>query len=287
MKLGVFSVSMPEYEPMAAMEKLAKLGYDGIEWRVIDDRGDRTKPSFWSGNRTSLSARQIPDEGDAIVAKARALGLEMPSLGAYIDSTDLDDVELHFRAAVKLGAKSVRVSPGAYDRKGPRYRDQMRTARERYARVAEIAKQHDVRALIETHMGLLTPTVVAARAVLEGLDPAAVGIMWDPANQVTEGLETYEMALDCAGEYLAEVHIKNQRHVVVGREDGRALWKVEFCPLEEGFVDWPAVIAELRRIGYEGWLMFEDFSTAVPIDARLEQNLAFIRAILERSAPGA
>jgi sugar phosphate isomerase/epimerase len=174
-----------------------------------------------------------------------------------------------------------------YDQKGPRHSEQVRGARERYARVSELAKRHAVRALIETHMGLLTPTVVSARSILEGLDPAAVGIMWDPANQVTEGLETYRMALDCAGEYLGEVHVKNQRHVMLGREDGRAVWKVENCPLQDGFVDWPVVIGELRNIGYDGWLICEDFSTAVPIDARLSGNLAFIRGILARAAPGA
>ena len=34
MKLGVFSVSMPEYDLQETVDILKKIGYDGVEWRV-------------------------------------------------------------------------------------------------------------------------------------------------------------------------------------------------------------------------------------------------------------
>lgn len=33
MKYGVFSVSMPEYDPEETLKVLKELGYDGVEWR--------------------------------------------------------------------------------------------------------------------------------------------------------------------------------------------------------------------------------------------------------------
>ena len=59
MKFGIFTVSIPEYDPEKALEVAAEIGYDGLEWRVIKDDGDRSKPSFWSGNRTSMTAEEL------------------------------------------------------------------------------------------------------------------------------------------------------------------------------------------------------------------------------------
>ena len=59
MKLGVFTVSMPDYDILETFDKLAGLGYDGAELRVCEDKGDRAKPSFWSGNRTTLTATEV------------------------------------------------------------------------------------------------------------------------------------------------------------------------------------------------------------------------------------
>ena len=36
MKYGVFSVSMPEYNPEETLKILKELGYDGVEWRVTN-----------------------------------------------------------------------------------------------------------------------------------------------------------------------------------------------------------------------------------------------------------
>ena len=59
MKFGVFTVSMPEYDAVQTLRKLKEFGYDGAEWRVFEDKGDTSKPTFWSGNRNSMTAQQL------------------------------------------------------------------------------------------------------------------------------------------------------------------------------------------------------------------------------------
>ena len=281
MKLGVFSVSMPDYDPMQTLEKLAELGYDGVEWRVTDDKGDRAKPSFWSGNRTSMTAAELTALAPKLVAKAAELNLAMPALGAYIDCADAAVVEEHLRAGAAIGAKNVRVSAGRYDPARGSYPAQVQAARAHYAVVAGLARQHGVRAVIETHMGQLAPSMSKAMNILRDLDPKHVGIMWDPGNQVVEGREVYSMALEIAGEYLAEVHAKNMRFEAGETKDGRTVWKSVACPLREGQADWPEIIAALKRFGYDGWIHFEDFSTERPLDERLRDNLAWFREMTE------
>ena len=288
MKFGVFSVSMPEYEPLEALELLAVLGYDGVEWRVTRDDGDMSRPTFWSGNRTSMTAEDLIAQADRLKERAQALGLEMPSLATYIDCygrsrTDPEGgmaaIALHMQAAVAVGAKSLRVGAGQYIKGGPSYPEQVAAARAQYAQVARLAAEHGVRALVETHMGQLAPTVSTAMRILEDLDPAHVGIMWDPGNQVTEGREEYRMALQLAGEYLGEVHVKNAVYEPVGEADGGIIWRTRQAPVQRGIAHWPEIMAALKESGYDGWFFFEDFSTDLPVEERLRGNLAWFRTL--------
>ncbi len=288
MRYGVFSVSMPEYEPFEALELLAALGYDGVEWRVTRDDGDMTRPMFWTGNRTSMAAEDLIAQADRLKARAKDLGLEMPSLATYIDcfgrsredpEGGLKAVELHMQAAVSVGAKSLRIGAGQYAKEGPAYPEQVEAVRAQYSQVAHLAAQHGVRALIETHMGQLAPTVATALRILEGLDPAHVGIMWDPGNQVTEGREDYSMALEMAGEYLGEVHVKNAVYEPVGEVQGQIVWRTRQAPVQRGIANWPEIMAALKKIGYDGWFFFEDFSTDLPVEQRLKENLAWFRGL--------
>ncbi|OGV66576.1 MAG: hypothetical protein A2498_11230 [Lentisphaerae bacterium RIFOXYC12_FULL_60_16] len=280
MKLGVFTVSVPEWDPLECLEQLKTIGYDGVEWRVCEDTGDRAKPSFWSGNRTSMTADELIARADELKARARALGMEMPSVGAYIDCSDLKIVERHFEACRTLGARNIRIGPGGYKLAHGTYPDQVKKIRRQYHKVAKLAERYGVRAVIETHMGQLCPTVHKAMGVLDGMDPAQVGIMWDPGNQVYEGSEVYRMAIEIAGPYLAEVHVKNSTWGADEVQNGRTTWKCSSKPVHQGIVDWPAVVGALKETGYHGWLFFEDFSTEEPMRDRVARNCRWFRSLI-------
>ncbi len=279
MKFGIFTVSIPEYEPEKALEVAAELGYDGLEWRVVKDDGDRAKPSFWSGNKTSMTAEEVLAKAPSLKAKAGELGLEMPSLGTYIDCHNLEAVETSMKAAAALGAKSLRVGTGGYKPERS-HAELMAQAKEQYAKVAALAAKYGVRAVVETHHGLITPTVALTMQVLKGLPPEHVGIMWDPGNQAIEGRENYRMALDIAGPYLAEVHVKNCVYDPIAVAGSTAQWKVRWCQVQLGIVNWPEIMGELKRIGYDGWIVFEDFSTELPVHERLKANLAYFKTLV-------
>lgn len=283
MKIGVFTVCAPEWEPFELMEKLSAMGYDGIEWRMTADAGDRSKPTFWEGNRASIAPEAVLEQAEALKAKAKALRLEFPSVAAYIDCQDLAKVDLNLKAAAALGAKSCRINSGLWRAPMGRYMDLMKKLRAQYAEVAKLAAKHGVRALIETHPGQFCPSVFKALWVLEGLDPKHVGIMWDPSNQISEGGEKVPMVLDMIGPYLGEVHVKNAR-MVSSQGPGRQItWKNEPCPVWAGIIDWPKTIDLLKKAGYDGWLHFEDFSTEMPIEQRLRENLQWFRELVGKA----
>lgn len=276
MKYGVFSVSTPEYYPLELMEVAAKIGYNGIEWRVVEDKGDKSKPGYWSGNRSSLSAEEIISQAQTLSTKANSLGINMLSLASYINNDNLHDVELHFRAANSIGAKNVRIAPNRYDSNNGKYIQQITKCRTKYEKVAELAKKFNVRAIIETHPEDLCPSTYKIMAVLNDLNPEHVGIAWDPCNQLYEGSESHEMALDIMGEYLAEVHIKNSTYKT--DKDGKMI--LDYCQIDKGLIDWKKIVNLLKKQKYDGWLILEDFSREKPVDEKLRFNLECITTLV-------
>jgi hypothetical protein len=82
------------------------------------------------------------------------------------------------------------------------------------------------------------------------------------------------MGMELLGEHLTHVHIKNQAWQVDHTEpDGTIMWRCQAAPLREGIVNWREVLADLRAVGYDGWLSFEDFSTALPTEQKIAENL--------------
>ena len=278
MKIAVFTVSLPDYTPQEAVAKLKEHGYDGIEWRVIDQQpaGDG-QPGFWAGNRCTWPLSSFVEDAPRIRALTAEAGLEMPALGTYARCSDLGAVEQAMRGAAALGVPQLRISVPKYDGQGPfrRLRDR---AMAEYRDVANLARQHGVKALVEIHHGSVVPSASAAALFLEGLDPQQVGAIHDAGNMVYEGHEQYRLGLETLGPYLAHVHIKD----AAWRQDPSGAWKTGWVPIGEGIVDFTTLFRALATVGYDGWVSVEDFSTAVPLDERLKSNIEFIRAAIAR-----
>jgi sugar phosphate isomerase/epimerase len=99
---------------------------------------------------------------------------------------------------------------------------------------------------------------------------------------VYEGYEQYRLGFEVLGPYLAHVHLKNAKWEVTGtREDGSIDWKATWAPIQKGSVDLRRLLDALHDVGYDGWLAFEDFSTEQPIDMRTQENLAYMKKLLE------
>jgi sugar phosphate isomerase/epimerase len=241
-----------------------------MEWRTFDD-----------DSNVSMTPDQIIEKADSLKALAKKLNLEMPSLGAYITGDNLEEVEKTFKAANAIGARNIRIGPGGYGN-GRTYNEIFKEARKTYEKVAELAEQYDVRAVVETHMGQICPSIAKAVNFLKGLNPKHVGIMWDPGNQVLEGKEVPKMAIEIAGEYLAEVHVKNMWYLPEDRIDGQLIWKCVVCPVDKGIANWPEILKCLKDVGYDGWLFFEDFSKDLPLYDKLKYDIDWFKSLLEK-----
>lgn len=279
MKYAVFTVSTPTMTPEEVAPKLREYGYDGIEWRVIDEPPNPAGMGFWHGNKATIPFSSLQEDASRIRKLAEENGLEMPALGTYVRASSLEDVETAMRGAVALDVKRLRVNVARYD-SSQAFMPIWRKDREQYRRVADLAQKYGVQALVEIHHGSLCPSASAARMYVEGMDPRHVGIIHDVGNMVYEGFENYRLGLEMLGAYLAHVHVKNARWFPQKyRADKSVAWTCDAAPLPKGIAEIRDLFTALKAIQYDGWISLEDFSTERPLDDRLKENLTFLKAI--------
>jgi sugar phosphate isomerase/epimerase len=278
MKVGVFTVSLPDLTPDEAVREIKDAGYDGVEWRVthVPEELRSDEPSFWGNNLCTLEP--TVEEARRARRLSEEAGLEIPGLGTYVALGDLEAAHEAMRFAVTAGVPQVRVGAGAPD--GRPYEELFDAAREFLAGVEDLARSHGVKALIEIHHKTICPSASLAQRLVSSVDPGLVGVILDPGNMAQEGFEDYRIGAELLGPYLAHVHIKNS---AFERPAGGGVWEPRWAPLEDGVVDFGQVFEALEHVGYDGWLVMEDFSGVRPSREALKYNLEFLRSFTEPS----
>jgi sugar phosphate isomerase/epimerase len=277
-RFSVFTASTPEWTPAQTVQILAQQGWDGVEWRVTD-QDDAAVPGFWAGNRSTWPLSGLEDQLPAMAALTTAAGLTFSAIGGYAPCHDRSNVERLVAATATLGAGRVRVTmppTGAGD-----YRDLFAATRRDLAWAAERAREHGVAVLVELHHRTIVASASAALRLVDGLDPAHVGVIHDIGNLVIEGFEDPRSAFELLGPYLAHVHVKNVAwHRAGTGPHSAARWAEDWAPLREGQADLAGYLTALVEHGYDGWITVEDFSTVVPLEQRTRDNLDYLRTIL-------
>jgi sugar phosphate isomerase/epimerase len=279
MKFSVFTASTPDWTPAEAARNLAEQGWDGVEWRVTD-QAPADPPGFWAGNRATWPLTGLEESLAEIGRVTKEAGLEFSGVGAYVKVGDRHDVVRVLSATAALDAGQVRLTmPALGDDTYPALFAQARADLEW---AAARAAAHHVKILIELHHRTIVSSASAAVRLVDGLDPAHVGVIHDVGNLVIEGHEDFQAGLEMLGDHLAHVHVKNVAWQPDGaRPDGSVAWRAEWSPLRSGQADLPAYFRALSAVGYDGWVTAEDFSVDVPLADRTRDNLAYLRSLHE------
>jgi sugar phosphate isomerase/epimerase len=277
MRFSVFTASTPQWTPPEAARELAAQGWDGIEWRVTDQE-PADVPGFWTGNRATWPLDGLEELLPEIAKVTTGAGLAFSGIGSYVPSHDRADVERVLAATATLGAERARITMPKLG--GAPYPELFAATRDDLEWAAGRAAEYGVAALVELHHGTIAASASAALRLVDGLDPAAVGVIHDVGNLVIEGHEDHRSAFELLGPYLAHVHVKNVAWRPVGsRPDGSTAWAPDWAPLRAGQADLGGYFAALAEVGYDGWVTVEDFSTALPLAERTKDNLAYLRAL--------
>ena len=285
MKYAAFTVMTPEWDLQEAAHNLAQLGYDGVEWRVQkvpDDIPEGTPITYWGYNRATVDLKHVVELAPEVRSISEEAGLEICSLTSYLQVTQAEEVEQVMRAAQIMGCPRIRVNAPRYDRTR-NYNDLFAEATEHLREVERLARKYDIEANLEIHMGNIIPSAGLAHRLVSQFDPELIGVIYDPGNMVHEGYENWRMGLELLGPYLHHVHVKNAVwEQVETLEDGTILWRCNHASVRKGVANWHEIMADLKAVGYDGWLSFEDFSAEEPTEEKCRSNLAYLKALESR-----
>lgn len=251
---------------------IKRCGYDGVEWGLPAE-----------GELVAVAkemARAARDQGLAVVGFINAGHLWKP-----------DVIRRYSEAAVAGGGTMLRVAHPwlAWDfNESLHQRDSYMTlfhkTREALELLAVMSREFGVRYVLETHTGSLCACAAACRHLLDGLDPATVGVILDVANGIGEGFLRPRHSAEVLGPYLAYVHAKNCRveygPPLADRGVVRQSWSVQAAPFDQGMVDWVEVFFGLKCAGFSGWVSVEDFSKGDP-GPILTEALAYLKRSAE------
>jgi inosose dehydratase len=145
-------------------------------------------------------------------------------------------------------------------------------------RCAAIAHDYGLRAAVHPHAGSF---IEYEDEIERLLDDSDLPLCLDTGHAAYAGIEP-DRAMVAYGPRLAHVHLKDVRAAVVDR--GLPFWDAlaagVFCPLGDGAVDLPAVLAALEAIGYDGYATIEQDrvpGSGSPLDD-LAQSLRVVAA---------
>jgi len=236
------------------VEKIARLGYDGVELAVRD-------PSLL--------------DVEFLQELVRGLGLEVPAIGtgqAYgeegLSFTDPDEevrrkaierIKAQIRFARRLGAVVIigliRGKAGGEDRAREWLLEAMREC-------ASLAEEEGAKLALEPinrYETDLINNVAEALRLVEDIGSPAVGVLFDTFHANIEE-PSIEESLRLAGEHLFHVHVADSNRWHPGA----------------GHLDFDGIIATLKDMGYEGFLSAEILPLPNPDEAALK-TIEFLR----------
>jgi len=254
---GLSIWALPDNDTRSAESLFAEArrhGFEGVE-PAIGMKGLLTPESTEEDcARVAAAARE---EGVRLTSLASGLGWQYP-LSAGDEGIRRRGIELTERSlqvACWLGVDCLLVVPGLLaplqdEGEGHvPYDVALERMREGIAELVPAAEELGVTLGIENVWNRVLLSPLEMRDFIDDLDSERVGSYLDVGNMTLFGYA--EDWIRILGGRIARVHMKDFQRSV-GTLDG-------FCDLLEGDVDFPAVMAELRRVGYDGPCVAEFF----------------------------
>jgi inosose dehydratase len=149
-------------------------------------------------------------------------------------------------------------------------------------RVAKLAAERNVRAVLHPHVGTMIETGDEVQQVLAG---SSISLCLDTGHLLIGGTDPAELARQ-APERIAHLHLKDVDSTIAARvQSGQltysdAVREGMYRPLGQGDIDVPAIVGHVRAHGYKGWYTLEQdmILTEEPKD---EGPVAAVRASAE------
>ena len=255
------SISAWAFDPQRPAAEIFKIandcGFAGVE--VSIGEGGTPANQVWldsSEDDCKRLAEQAQSAGVQLAGLASGLGWGKPLTHPDTQAAGMDAVRKSLQVAKWLGVNAILVVPGGV---GAEFIDGFRGARYDKAYDSALAALKELKGTAEDlgvsigvenvwNKFLLSP--LEFRAFVDEIGSDNVGVYFDVGNVILTGYP--EQWIKILGPRIKRIHFKDFKREV-GNLSG-------FCDLLDGDVNFPAVMAALREIGYTGPVTSEFFN---------------------------
>ncbi len=264
MKVGLSGIITPsEWSYEETLDKARDAGYEAFELAFRDDRD--TKFDTMTDEKISDMVRMAEDRGIELCS-AVGSGEPRPDIMTCDEGKrrqSVEDIKRILEVVAKFGIDTWLLVPGRVSEEC-HYDDAYYNAREALLDLAPFAQEVGVHVGVEYVWNHFLLSPMEFSRFLGEIGSPYVGLFFDTGNMVIQSYP--EQWVKIVGDGIVKVHFKDFQRK--GYE-----WK----PLLEGDVNFPAVMEELRNVGYDDALISE---VAPRIDS-LENTAEKIRQIMQ------
>lgn len=242
----------PEWDWDYCFQLAKENGFEGIE---VDLSRTGALPLNFSPEAVANVAALAKKHG--LTLSGLATGLYWEANGASSEASVREEATAIMRqqieAAAALGIDAILVIPGSVGvdfipgSEVVPYDVALERARALIASVLPLAEEKKVTLCIENVWNKFLTSPVEFRDFIDCFGSAYVGAYFDVGNVLAFGYP--EHWVEILGPRIKRVHFKDFRRSVATISG--------FCELLAGDVEWPAVVAALRKVGYTGWAAAE------------------------------
>ena len=277
MQLSLYTLLTADFSLAESLEMARAAGFDAVDLRQGRDDTDPVH----------LSRQITDDEAEQVRKAVEAAGLHVSGLTTYYALgkpeaealAERQGLRRAFHLAQILGASFLRCS-GPPIVPGVSYETTRSVFRQEVGEMSAAAALARVMLTIEQHPGTLFASAGQILDMLRGQPSQYLGIVFDPGNCLWEGYERPAAQVDMLHDLIRAVHVKNAMpHAVSGPAE---TIPAEATRLDQGLLDWPAILAQLKTLDYSGYLTLEDFYDGFgSVAEKLSWDVNYLRRLVE------
>jgi len=265
------------------LDEIKRIGYEGTEVQQAFQAGESTVRDV----KAKLEARGL-------------VGVTTYVGGAYHDKERASDALAKVRQACEMmaelggeivvvacgGSPERRAAAGALRPEEMLGDDELKVIAENLNRAGEICKEYHMTACLHNHAATFVEAPQEIDRLLELTSPDLLALNPDTGHLCVGEYDCVEFFHKYA-DRIKYVHLKscNKAWLDQLRAERKGMdWFVKgegWAELRDGCIDMKAVIEELKKANYDGWLMVEQDNSPNPPAVAAASNYAFLREVLQ------
>lgn len=247
MKIAFTTLGCPNWDLDTICQKGREYGFDGVDFRGYLDEIDITKLPLFT-TRGAETKQRLTDAGLAVSGISSSITVCDPERKVE----NIEEAKRTIELAKKLDFDNVRVFGGG-NLAGSSHEELAKIGLECVQTLLDLDGASELHWLFETHDNWVTAANCAL--LLNQIDNAAFGALWDLGHTARIGGETPQQTWEAIGSRVGYTHVKDAIYDTEHPQTMKDGWR--YVLPGTGQLPLTEAIGILRQNRYDGWMMYE------------------------------